>query len=102
MGVIPCGSGNDLAAAAGIPATPEGALDVLLETEARPTDYLECSGVRGLNIIGAGIDADILRRSYRAKVLKGSSELLRLPHFEPSALSEFPLPRGDERRGDPA
>ena len=89
MGVIPCGSGNDFAAAAGIPSTPEGALDVVLQTEARPTDYLECSGVRGLNIIGAGIDTDILRRSYRAKVLKGSlnyfvSLVSSLLHFQNS------------------
>ena len=72
LGVIPCGSGNDLAAVLGIPCTPEGALDVLLNASPRPTDYLDCSGVRGLNVIGAGIDVDILRRSYRAKVLRGS------------------------------
>lgn len=72
MGLIPCGSGNDFTAAAGIPPTPEGALDVLLHAEAKLTDYLECSGIRGLNVIGAGIDVEILKRSYRAKVLKGS------------------------------
>lgn len=72
LGVIPCGSGNDLAAALGIPSTPEGALGVLLDASPRPTDYLDCSGVRGLNVIGAGIDVEILRRSYRAKALRGS------------------------------
>lgn len=87
LGVIPCGSGNDFAAAVGIPRTPEGALEVLLNAEARPTDYLDCSGVRGLNVIGAGIDVEILKRSNRAKWLKGSlnyfvSLLSALMHFQ--------------------
>lgn len=72
LGLIPCGSGNDFAGAAQIPTTPEGALDVLLNCEPKYTDFLECSGVRGLNIIGSGIDVEILKRSYKMKWLKGS------------------------------
>lgn len=72
LGLIPCGSGNDFAAAIGIPATPEGALDVLLGEEPKYTDYMECSGIRGLNIIGAGIDVEVLKRCYKAKFLRGS------------------------------
>lgn len=87
LGIIPCGSGNDFAAVIGIPSTPEGALRTLLDCEAKPTDYLECSGVRGLNIIGAGIDVEILKRYAKAKFLKGSlnyfvSLLSALRHFE--------------------
>ena len=86
LGLIPCGSGNDFAAAIGIPLTAEGSLKVLLSAAPKATDYLECSGIRGLNVIGAGIDVDILKRSYRAKVLKGSlnyfvSLLSALLHF---------------------
>ena len=51
LGLIPCGSGNDFAAAIGIPRTPEGSLDKILNGEAKPTDYLVCSGVRGLNAV---------------------------------------------------
>lgn len=76
LGIIPCGSGNDFAAAAGIPQTAEGALDVLLSGEAKYTDYMECSGVRGINAIGTGIDVDILRRYNRMKVLKGAAAYL--------------------------
>lgn len=76
LGIVPCGSGNDFAAVAGIPQTPEGALDVLLTGEARPTDYLECGEVRGINAIGTGIDVDILRRYNRMKLLKGSAAYL--------------------------
>ena len=87
LGLIPCGSGNDFAAAIGIPSTPEGSLNTILNGEAKLTDYLVCSGIRGLNVIGAGIDVDILKRSYRAKFLRGSlnylvSLLTSLVHFK--------------------
>ena len=76
LGLIPCGSGNDFAAAAGLPMDPGAALDVVLTGEARYTDYMECSGVRGINAIGTGIDVDILRRYARMKLLKGSAAYL--------------------------
>ena len=93
LGLMPCGSGNDFAAVAGIPDTPEGAVDVLLKCPAKPTDYLECSGVRGINVIGTGIDVDILRRYARKKLLKGSaayfaSLLQSLFHYRPYRFSE--------------
>ena len=76
LGLIPCGSGNDFAAAARIPLDPVEALRLVLEGEAKPTDYMECSGVRGINAIGTGIDVDILRRYARMKLLKGSAAYL--------------------------
>lgn len=76
LGIVPCGSGNDFAAVAGIPASAEGALNVLLSGEARFTDYLECGGIRGINAIGTGIDVEILRRYNRMKLLKGSAAYL--------------------------
>ena len=76
LGIVPCGSGNDFAAVAGIPDTPQGAMDVLLKGEAKHTDYYECGGVRGINAIGTGIDVDILRRYERMKLLKGSAAYL--------------------------
>lgn len=87
LGLIPCGSGNDFAAAIGIPRTPLGALDTILSGEAQLTDYLVCSGVLCMNVLGAGIDVDILKRSYRAKLLRGSlnylvSLIASLIHFE--------------------
>ena len=72
LGLIPCGSGNDFAAAIGLPNTPEGSLDIILNEQPKYTDYMDCSGVRGLNVIGAGIDVEVLKRCYKAKVLKGS------------------------------
>ena len=94
LGVIPCGSGNDFAAVAGIPESPEGALDLLLNGEAKYTDYLECGGVRGINAICTGIDVEILRRYNRMKLLKGSaaylaSLVLTLFTFRPSRFKEM-------------
>lgn len=76
LGLIPCGSGNDFAAAVGIPPDPLQALSIITDGQARYTDYMECSGVRGINAIGTGIDVDILRRYARMKWLKGSAAYL--------------------------
>lgn len=76
LGIIPCGSGNDFAAVARIPQAPEAALGLILDGQARYTDFMTCSGVRGINAIGAGIDVDILRRYNRMKLLKGSAAYL--------------------------
>lgn len=100
LGIVPCGSGNDFAAIAGIPDTPEGALALLTDGQAKYTDYLECAGVRGINAIGTGIDVDILRRFNRMKLLKGSaaylaSLILTLFEYRPRRFSE--LLGGEER-----
>ena len=94
LGLIPAGSGNDFAAAAGIPCDPEAALKLILEGRAKPTDYMECSGVRGINAIGTGIDVAILRRYARMKVLKGSpaylaSLVLTLFTYKPYVFEEI-------------
>lgn len=95
LGLIPCGGGNDFAAAAGIPADAAGATALLLRGEAKPTDYMVCGGVRGINLIGTGIDVDILRR-YNRQRLRGSAgyalALLR-------ALAGFRFCDFDEERG---
>lgn len=71
FGIIPSGSGNDFIAAAGIPQNPIEAVDLILSGEAKPTDYMVCGGVRGLNIIGTGIDVDILKRCKKSRILRG-------------------------------
>lgn len=62
LGLIPAGTGNDFAEAAGIPYGLK-ALDCILKGEAKYTDYLQFSdGNRSMNIAGFGIDVDILER----------------------------------------
>ncbi len=71
LGIIPTGTGNDFIAAAKIPSDDEAALELILNGEAKPTDYMVCGGVRGINVIGTGIDVDVLKRCSRAKIIKG-------------------------------
>ena len=62
LGIIPCGTGNDFASALGIPQNPVKALDLILDGTPKYTDYMQMPTVRGLNIIGMGIDVDVLKR----------------------------------------
>jgi len=71
FGIIPCGSGNDFVSSVNIPLDVEKALELILSGNTRPTDFLVCDGIRGINIIGTGIDVEILRRCENSKILKG-------------------------------
>lgn len=67
LGLIPCGTGNDFASSVGIPEAPEKALDLILTKKPQFTDFMQMPTVRGINIIGMGIDVDVLRRYEKAK-----------------------------------
>ena len=71
FGIIPCGSGNDFITSVNIPKNIEKALDIILNCQPKYTDFMVCDGVRGINIIGTGIDVEILKRCERSKILKG-------------------------------
>lgn len=71
LGIIPCGSGNDFANVAKIPLEPLAALKLILSGNAKYTDYMVCSGIRGINIMGTGVDVEILKRCYKSKIIKG-------------------------------
>ncbi|MBQ7642855.1 MAG: diacylglycerol kinase family lipid kinase [Clostridia bacterium] len=71
FGIIPCGTGNDFVTSAGIPCDVEKSLDVILNGEPKATDYMVCGGVKGLNVIGTGIDVDVLKRCKKSKILRG-------------------------------
>ena len=78
LGLIPCGTGNDFAYATKIPLDPELALNVLLENQPKFTDYMQMPGVRGINVIGTGIDVDVLKRyeSLKKKTKLGYTKCL--------------------------
>ena len=68
LGLIPCGTGNDFAKHLNIPCDLEKAVDVILDGEAKPMDFLQFkSGLRGMNVAGTGIDVDVLRRYQKLK-----------------------------------
>ena len=67
LGLIPAGTGNDFAHRAAIPYG-EKAVDLILHSEPKFTDFLDCGGgKRSMNIAGLGIDVDILERRERKK-----------------------------------
>ncbi len=67
LGIIPCGTGNDYADALNLPLDPVEALDVILNGKPQYTDFMQMPTVRGLNIIGTGVDVDVLKRYAKCK-----------------------------------
>ncbi len=67
MGIIPCGTGNDFAYALGIPKDPIKAIDLIIDGTPKYTDYMQMPSVRGLNVIGMGIDVEVLKRYSELK-----------------------------------
>ncbi|MBE7084597.1 MAG: diacylglycerol kinase family lipid kinase [Clostridiales bacterium] len=75
LGLIPSGTGNDFAENLGLPKKVEDALDLILNGEARETDYVDVGGVRCMNVAGVGMDVDVLERCQRGR-LKGKIKYL--------------------------
>lgn len=67
LGIIPAGTGNDFASAAGISEDVEEAAKLIFFGEAKDTDFLEIGGVRCMNSGGLGIDSDVLARYAKCK-----------------------------------
>ncbi len=67
LGLVPCGTGNDFASALGISLCPEKALDVILNHTPKFVDFIQLPKVRGINIVGTGIDVDVLKRYEKLK-----------------------------------
>lgn len=67
LGIIPCGTGNDFAAALKIPKDINKAVDLIIDGEPEYTDFMQLPTVRGLNIAGMGVDVDVLRRYENLK-----------------------------------
>ena len=77
LGLIPLGTGNDFAAAAKIPEDPVRAVDLIADGAPQFTEYMQMpQGVRGINVIGTGIDVEILRRCRRGGLFRGKTGYL--------------------------
>ena len=74
LALIPLGTGNDFAAAAGIPRNVKKAAKLIATKNAGFVDFIEFSnGLRSINAAGAGIDVDVLNRVYDRDGRKKSS-----------------------------
>ena len=67
MGVLPFGTGNDLARVAGFPNDPEAAVDVLLSGRTRRMDAGMANDRFFLNVSGFGFDVDVLVNTEQYK-----------------------------------
>lgn len=68
LGLIPFGTGNDFAAAAGIPLDVKQAAEIIAFRAPSGIDYIQLSsGLRSLNVVGMGIDVEVLERTYAGK-----------------------------------
>lgn len=77
LGLIPFGTGNDFAAAAGIPLDVKQAAEKIAFRAPTYIDFIQLSsGLRSLNVVGMGIDVDVLERTYAGK-FHGKSKYFR-------------------------
>ncbi len=67
MGVLPCGTGNDMVRALHIPQEPAEALEILLNGSVRPMDAAIANGKLFFNVGGFGFDVDVLINTDRYK-----------------------------------
>jgi YegS/Rv2252/BmrU family lipid kinase len=76
LGVVPVGSGNDFAYAAGLPTSPEKAMLLALRGTPSTIDLMKMTDDNGRveyvdNTLGIGFDAIVTIRSHRLPVLRG-------------------------------
>ncbi len=67
LGIIPCGTGNDFASSLKIPFNVIDAVNLILEGLPKYTDFMQMPTIRGLNVIGMGLDVEVLKKYERLK-----------------------------------
>mgnify|MGYP001441075634 CR=1 FL=1 len=79
LGIIPCGTGNDIPRPLGIPSDPIQALDIVLGGTARHMDAAMANDELYFNVAGFGFDVDVLDyvEIYKKKMKNGSLAYMR-------------------------
>ena len=73
IGLIPLGSGNDFANCIGLPKKkPLESLKLILKEEVKPVDYIKVNDMICVNVLGTGIDVEVLLHFEKHTKLKGS------------------------------
>jgi diacylglycerol kinase (ATP) len=91
LGVLPVGTGNDFAAAAGIPLNTKAAALALVAGKAKPADLGCAAGIPFCCVAGVGMDTPALKHINgswlpRGKLLYQLAALKTLVDFKPSVL----------------
>lgn len=87
LGLIPFGTGNDFAEGVGIPFDVKKAAEIIAFRAPQPIDFIQLSsGLRSINVVGTGIDVDVVKRTFVGKN-RGRSKYISalmycLKHFE--------------------
>lgn len=71
LGFVPCGTGNDFIAASGHPKKVKKAMEVILKGNEQYIDFIQLDDRRCLNILGAGMDVDVLVKYATMKPFHG-------------------------------
>ena len=90
LGVVPLGSGNDLAATLGVPRDFEAAVRHGLSSPVRPMDLIRFGEVFSASYFGLGFDSEVTRVANQVKRLRGP---LIYPYAVFRTLAAFEPPR---------
>lgn len=71
LGVIPMGSGNDLAAVLGVPREPAAAVRAALTGPVRAMDLIRMGGAFSASYLGIGFDSEVTRIANGVRRLRG-------------------------------
>ena len=101
LGLIPCGTGNDFASAVNIPSDPIEALKVITNGTPKYTDFMQMPTVRGINVIGMGIDVDVLveysKQKKKTKATYTKALLKTLVRYKDKDFIRFSGTDGDKQ-----
>jgi diacylglycerol kinase (ATP) len=92
LGIVPVGTGNDLARSLGLPmGSPAGALTVIERGETRLVDVGIDRGRGFVSVLGVGFPAAVARRANRLGRLKGAAAFTWAVYVELLRMKPFPL-----------
>lgn len=71
LGFVPCGTGNDFISASKHPKKVKDAMELILKGREQYIDYIQLEDRRCLNVLGAGMDVDVLLKYATMKPFHG-------------------------------
>lgn len=71
LGFVPCGTGNDFVSATKYPKKVDAAMKLILKGNEKYIDFIQLNDRRCLNVLGAGMDVDVLLKYEEMKCFHG-------------------------------